>query len=72
MSQYGTMRSDTAFDMMEKQEIGHAGQPRPESRLERLKRQKIATENETARLDELIQLLEANPTTQRILELLGN
>ena len=37
----------------------------------RLKQQKADAEKSVARLDELIRLLEANPETERILELLG-
>jgi hypothetical protein len=36
-----------------------------------LRRQKVDAQNEVQRLDELIKLLEANPATERILELLG-
>ena len=37
----------------------------------RLRRQKTQAEGEVARLTELIQLLEANPSTERILQLLN-
>jgi len=36
-----------------------------------MRRQKVIAENEVRRLDELIQLLETNPGSERILELLG-
>ena len=41
------------------------------SLLQRLAREKAQAEREVARLDELIQLLQENPATERILRLLG-
>jgi hypothetical protein len=51
--------------------VGSLKRPMPETPVQRLERRREEARKELARLDELIELLKANPTTERILQLLG-
>jgi hypothetical protein len=60
-------------EMMAKCEVGSIGsQLRVPNLKENVENQLLRSKKETQRLEELLRLLEQNPETQRILELMGN
>ena len=70
MSLFNEPDVTAAYDALENPKSGTISIHR-EPLLLQLRRQKVDAVNEAQRLDELIRLLEANPATERILELLG-
>ena len=65
-------QAEAAWQISEgKAVLGSLKRPNPETPVQKLERRREDLLKEVARLDELIQLLHANPTTERILQLLG-
>jgi hypothetical protein len=67
----GGLGSDAFYNRLEKTSQIHTVDVQRETLKMQLTRQKREHENEVRRLDELLVLLEANPGTARILDLLG-
>lgn len=68
---YVAQEAKESASLMQGQIMGRLKRPNPETPVERLERRKAEALREVARLDELIKLFKANPSTERILQLLG-